>query len=64
MICYEPHFSFIIDLVFLQTVKNTMDPVFKERFLFSLEPRDLQKRVLTLQVDYSHFKVFFCFFLM
>lgn len=34
----------------LQTIKNTTDPVFKERFLFSLEPDELLGRVLNLQV--------------
>ncbi|XP_076466930.1 synaptotagmin-12-like [Babylonia areolata] len=33
-----------------KTVKNTTDPVFKERFLFGVEAKDLHKRVLTLQV--------------
>ncbi|PVD28581.1 hypothetical protein C0Q70_11172 [Pomacea canaliculata] len=33
-----------------KTIKNTTDPVFKERFLFSLEPDELLGRVLNLQV--------------
>ncbi|KAK0064417.1 synaptotagmin-12 [Biomphalaria pfeifferi] len=33
-----------------KTVKNTTDPVFKERFLFSVEPEQIQGKSLQLQV--------------
>ncbi|XP_076445564.1 synaptotagmin-12-like [Babylonia areolata] len=33
-----------------KTVKNTTDPVFKERFLFAVDPNQLYRRVLSIQV--------------